>query len=130
MNRLILQTVVNAFLLAATIVIVCLFFAAFDQAQGQTPYTYTVPMLQDTVVVVTNTSIHTAEVKYRWYDSMGIYMEWQSGSFGMFPNQTVAKWYCLPVGDDPWFSLQLTSTVPLAIEKYMDKEIAQGYGCP
>ncbi len=98
--------------------------------RGQTPYTYTVPMLQDTVVVITNPGTHDAKVAHQWYDSMGILIEWQSGANGILPQNTVALWYCLPVGDAPWFSLVLTSDAPLVLRTYMDREIAQGYGCP
>ncbi len=128
MNRTILQAVVNAFMLAATIVIMCLFASAFAQAQDH--FHYTVPMLQDTVVVITNTTVYDAQITYRWHDAYGAFVEWQSGSLELIGNATFAKWYCLEVGGEPWFSLQLTSSVPLAIEKYMDREIAQGYGCP
>ena len=127
MNKL-LRAIADAILLGAMLAAVLALVAGF--AQAQTQHTYTVPMLQDTVVVITNTSIHDAEVVYRFYDSMGIYIGWRSGDLHLHPQSTVAKWYCLPVGDDPWFSLELTSNAPLAMATYLDREIAQGYGCP
>ncbi len=129
--NLMLKLSVIIFLLVATLVIASL---VVGTVQAQTihlgQYTYTVPMLQDTVVVITSSNAHSNEIVYTFFTEMGWPVEWQSGSMYLHPHVTVAKWYCLPIGDTPWFSLNLTSELPLSIKTYLDKEIAQGYGCP
>jgi len=86
------KAVADAILLGAILLTIVVLFAAI--AQAQTQYVYTVPMLQDTVVVVTNTNVDAAQVAYKFYDSMGIFIEWQSGAMHILPQRTIAKWYC------------------------------------
>ena len=121
---LLIQTAV-----CVTVVLGVLLFYS-PSAQAQDHFHYTVPMLQDTVVVITNRWVEPIHVAVDWYNDQGVHMETQTVGYYLTADGTGALWYCLPVGDVPWFSLQLTSSLPLSIEKYMDREIAQGCGCP
>ncbi len=100
--------------------------------KGATLHTYTIPMLADTVVVITNPGLNESHVEHDFYNEHGKLIEWHSGSGWLQPHATKALWRCYSYSVEwaAWGSLVVTSTRPIAIKAYMDLEIAQGYGCP
>jgi len=97
---------------------------------GATLHVYTIPILADTVVVITNPSDQEIHVEHDFYTDQAARIDWHGGSGWLQPRATKALWRCYVQGDTAWGSLVVSSTKPLAIATYMDMEIARGYGCP